>query len=180
MFDGIEVRRIGRQEQQVAAGGLDQAQRGWGLVEPGIVQDDHAGWRQHRQQNVLEIEVHDLARAVAVKDERRDQLLALAGGDDTGSVPSRTGHLLFNPCTPRCTGVFPIQAMIHAAFIQIKDGHVSQIFEFAAEQPVRISRESYQGIQHNLPGKTVKVTSENAITYQANLAGKFERIRWSD
>ena len=135
MFDGIEVRRIGRQEQQVAAGGLDQAQRGWGLVEPGIVQDDHAGWRQHRQQNVLEIEVHDLARAVAVKDERRDQLLALAGGDDTGSVPSRTGHLLFNPCTPRCTGVFPIQAMIHAAFIQIKDGHVSQIFEFAAEQP---------------------------------------------
>ena len=53
-------------------------------------------------------------------------------------------------------------------------GHRHAVYEGAALVALdelvqlRISRESYQGIQHNLPGKTVKVTSEFRITYQAD------------
>lgn len=79
MFDGIEVWGIGGQEQQVTAGGLDQVQGGRRLMKAGVVQHDHAGRRQRRQQRLGKINVHHLRVATALKDQRSHQLV-LAGG----------------------------------------------------------------------------------------------------
>jgi hypothetical protein len=77
MFDGVEVRRIGRQEEPVTAGGLDQFQGGRRVMKAGVVQHDYAAWRQHGQQDLFKIDIHHLRVATTLKDQRRDQFPGL-------------------------------------------------------------------------------------------------------
>ncbi len=135
MFDGIEVGGVGGQEKQLTTGGGGQPLRRRGLMKPGVVQHDHTTRRQRGQQHLFKINVHHFGVATALKDQRRDQLALLGGGDDAGALPPFARYGLINPLTPGRASVFTIQAVIHAAFVQVKDGPVVELFEFAPEEP---------------------------------------------
>ena len=135
MLDGVEVRGVGRQKHQVAASGLHQPFRGRGLMKPGVVQHDHTAGRQSGQENFFEVQVYHLRVATALKDHRGHQLAVLAGRDDAGTFPPPARNGLINPFASGSTSVFTIQTVIHAAFVQVKDGAIRHVFEFAAKQP---------------------------------------------
>ncbi len=135
VFDGIEVRRVGRQKQQRTAGRGDQRRRGRRLMEPGVVQHDHAARRQFRQKHLRKIRVHHFGVASARKGQRGDQLAVLAGRNDTGPFPAPASHCLINPLTSGGASVFPIQPVIHAALVEVIHAGGSRFFQFAAEEP---------------------------------------------
>ena len=135
MFDGVEVGRVRRQEQQPAARPFHQLLRRRGLMEPCVVQHYHAARGQCGQPHLFKINVHHLRVATALKDQRRDQLVLLGGRNDAGAFPPLARHGFINPFTPGCTTKFTIQAVIHAAFVQVEDGLTGQLFEFAAKEP---------------------------------------------
>ena len=58
--DGVEVWRIGRQEEEVTARGFDQFQGGRRVMKAGVVQYDHAARRQDAQPDHFQIELNDL------------------------------------------------------------------------------------------------------------------------
>jgi len=135
MLDGVEVWGIGRQEQQVTASGFDQLKRRRGLMKAGVVQHDHAAWRQRGQQHLGKINIHDLRVATALKRQRRDQLAVPESANDAGAVPAFARHGFVNPFAPWRTAKLTIQAVIHAALVKVKDGLAAELFEFALEPP---------------------------------------------
>ena len=135
VFDGIEGGRVRRQEQPLAAGGGDPRRRGRRLMKPGVVQHDHAARRQHGQEHPLKIRVHHLGVASARKGQRGDQPAVLAGGNDARPFPVPAGHRLINPLPSGGATVFPIQPVIHAAFVEIIHAGGGQWFQFAPEEP---------------------------------------------
>ena len=135
VFDGVEVGRVRRQEQQLAARRCHQLLRGRRLMKPGVVQHDHTARRQRGQQHFFKINVHRLRVATALKDQRRDQLVLLGSRNDAGTFPPFAGYGLINPLASGRASVFTIQAVIHAAFVEVKDGLAGQLFQFAAEEP---------------------------------------------
>ena len=104
-------------------------------MKPGIVQHDHAAWREHGQEHLFKINVHHFRVATALKDQRGDQLVVSGGGNDAGGLPAFAAHLLINPLAPGRASVFTIQAVIHAALVQVKDGLAVELFQFAPEEP---------------------------------------------
>ena len=135
VFDGIEVGRIGWQKQQRTAGGGDPRRRGRRLMEAGVVPHDHAARRQLRQKHLREIRVHHLRVASARKGQRGHQPALLTGGDDAGPFPAPAVHRFINPLASWGASVFPIQSVIHAALVEIKDGLAVELFQFAPEEP---------------------------------------------
>jgi len=135
VFDGVEVGRVRRQEQQLAASLFDQLLRGRRLMKPGVVQHDHTARRQRGQQHFVKISVHHLRVATALKHQRRHQLVLLGSGNDAGAFPPSACYGLINPLASGRASVFTIQAVIHAAFVEVKDGLAGQLFQFAAEEP---------------------------------------------
>ena len=135
VFDGIEVRRVGRQEEQLTASRSDQRRRGRRLMEPGVVQHDDTARRQLWQEHVFKISVHDFGGASARKGQRGHQLAVLAGGHDAGSFPAFARYHFINPFAAGGASVFPIQAVIHAALVQIIHAGGGQFFQLAAEEP---------------------------------------------
>jgi len=61
--------------------------------------------------------------------------ITLPGGNDAGAFPPRPRNLLINPFAPGRAAILTIPAVIHAAFVQIKDGGAGQFFQFAPEEP---------------------------------------------
>ena len=104
-------------------------------MKPRVVQHDHAARRQHGQQHFFKINVHHLRVATALKDQRCHQLVLPGGRDDAGAFPPFASDGLINPLAPRRPPVFTIQAVIHAAFVQVEDGLAVELFQFAAEEP---------------------------------------------
>jgi hypothetical protein len=104
-------------------------------MKPGVVQHDHTARRQFRQEHLFKISVHHLRVATALKHQRRHQFAVLGSGDDAGAFPPFARHRLINPFAPGCAAILTIQAVIHAAFIQIKDWPAGQFFQFAPEEP---------------------------------------------
>jgi len=135
MFDGVEVRRISWQEEQPAARPFHQLPRGRRLMKPGVVQHDHTARRQCGQEHLFKIRVHHFRVAAALKHQRGDQPALLGGGNNAGALPPFARHRLINPFAPGRATVFTIEAVIHAAFVEVKDGLARQLFEFAPEKP---------------------------------------------
>ena len=135
VFNGVEIRRVGRQEEQLTARRSHQRGGGRGLMETGVVQHDHAARRQHRQQHVCKISVHHLGVASARKGQRGDQLALLAGGDDTRPFPPFARHGRINPLTPWGAPVFPIQPVIHPALVEVIHVLGSQFGQLALVEP---------------------------------------------
>ena len=104
-------------------------------MKPGVVQHDDTARQQRGEQHLFKINVHHLGVATALKDQRRNQLVLLGSRNDTGAFPPFARHRLINPFAPRRTAMLTIQAVIHAAFVQVKDGLAGELFEFAPEEP---------------------------------------------
>ena len=104
-------------------------------MEPGIIQHHHVAHRQFGQQHLLKIDIHHLGVATALQDQRRDQLAVLAGGHDAGAFPPFAGYRGINPLTFGRTAMLTIQAVIHAAFVEIKDRQAGEFFQFAPKEP---------------------------------------------
>ena len=104
-------------------------------MEPGVVQHDHTALRQHWQEDLFKINIHDLGVAAALEHQRGHQFICLGSGNNAGAFPPFAGHLLINPFATGSATVFTIQAVIHAALVQIIDGRTGVVFEFAADVP---------------------------------------------
>ena len=104
-------------------------------MKPGVVQHDHAARRECWQQRLFKIYVHHLRVSAALKHQRRDQLVLPGGRNDAGAFPPFARHRLINPLAPGRAAIFTIQAVIHAAFVQVEDGLAVELFEFAPEEP---------------------------------------------
>jgi len=135
MLDGVKVRRVSRQKEQVTARSLDQFERGWGLMKAGVVQHDHAAGRQRGQQHLGKIHIHDLRVATALKRQRCDQLAVPESTNDAGALPAFARHGGVNSLTSGCAAKLTIQAVIHAALVEVKDRLAAELFEFALEEP---------------------------------------------
>jgi len=88
-----------------------------------------------RQQQLFKTNVHHLCVARALKHQWRDQPSLLRSGDDAGAFPPFPGHCLVNPLAPGRAAILTIEAVIHAAFVQVKEGLTRQFFQFAPEEP---------------------------------------------
>ena len=104
-------------------------------MKPGVVEHDHAARRQHGQQHLFKVSVHHLRVATALKHQWGDQLVLPAGGNDAGAFAAFACHRLVNPLPPGCAAPLTIQAVIHAALVQVKDGLAVELFELAPEEP---------------------------------------------
>ena len=104
-------------------------------MKPGVVQHDHTARWQFGQEHLFKIRIHHFRVATALKDQRRDQLVLPGGGDNAGAFPPFARHRFINPLASGGASVFTIQAVIHAAFIQVKDGLAVEFFQFAPEEP---------------------------------------------
>ena len=70
-----------------------------------------------------------------MKDQRCDQLVLPGGRNDAGAFPPFAAHRLVNAFTARRAARLTIQAVIHAALVQIKDGLAVELFQLAPEEP---------------------------------------------
>jgi len=104
-------------------------------MKPGVVQHDHAAWRQCGQQHLFKIDVHHFRVATALKHQWGNQLVLSGDRDDAGAFPPLARYGLINALAPGRASVFTIQAVIDAALVQVKDGLVGELFQFAPEEP---------------------------------------------
>jgi hypothetical protein len=70
-----------------------------------------------------------------LKNQRRDQFALLRGRDNAGAFPAFARHGLVNPLPFGGAAILTIQAVIHAALVEIKDGLAGELFQRAAEEP---------------------------------------------
>ena len=85
LFNGIEVWRVGGQEQEFGFGRADGGANGAALMTSEVVHDDNVAWREDREENLLDISA-----------EASGHLELLPGHAATGQ--------------PRCVQVMPIFA----------------------------------------------------------------------
>jgi acyl dehydratase len=57
--------------------------------------------------------------------------------NEAGAFPVFARHRFVNPLPPGRTARLTMQAVIHAALVEVKDGLVAELFEFALEEPPR-------------------------------------------
>jgi hypothetical protein len=77
LFDGIEVRRVFREEEQLGAGRTDGLTNGSGLVAAEIVHDDDVAGLEGGDEDLFNIDPEPLAVDRAVDDPRRiDAIMA--------------------------------------------------------------------------------------------------------
>jgi hypothetical protein len=135
VFNGIEVGGIGGQEKQLATRSGDQPLRRGRLMEPGVVQHDHAALRQFGQQHLLKIGIHHFGVATALEHQRGNQLAILGSRNNAGSFPPFARHGLINPLTPGGAAILTIQPVVHAALVEVINGLAGEFFQLAAEEP---------------------------------------------
>src|SRR5215204_7414173 len=87
LLDGVEVGAVGRQEEEVGAGGPDGAACGLSLVAAEIVEDDEVALGEGRDENLLDIEGEELAVDRAVDDPGRVEAIRPQGGDEGERLP---------------------------------------------------------------------------------------------
>ena len=116
-FNGIEVRRIGRQEGQARPAGFDELTRVCALVRREVIQQDNIATPHSRDENPFDVEFERHAVHSPFQEPRSLHAVP-AQSSDQGVVRSRIAGYGFHDAppwnrTPKPTG----QAQIHAAFI---------------------------------------------------------------
>ena len=71
LFDGVQIRTVGRQEQKMRPGRADRPAHRCALVAAEIVHHHHITGREGRDQYALDISAEDVAVYRAVEDPRR-------------------------------------------------------------------------------------------------------------
>ena len=76
LFDWIEVRRIGRQEEELGLGGADGGANGAAFMASEVVHDDNVARREDREENLLDISAEACAIDWSVDDAGRGEPVA--------------------------------------------------------------------------------------------------------
>jgi hypothetical protein len=87
LLDRIEVGAVGRQEEEVGAGGADGAASGLSLVAAEIVEDDDVALGEGGSEDLLDIEGEELAVDRAIDDPGRIDAIAAQGGEEGEGLP---------------------------------------------------------------------------------------------
>ena len=115
LLDGIEIRAVGRQEEQLGAGRANSSADGLALMAAEIIHDDDVPWGEGRHEKLFDIggEAHAVDRAV--EDAGRVDAVTAQGGKKGERAPlamrrfgdqllsawspaSQRGHVGFGPC----------------------------------------------------------------------------------
>ena len=93
LLDGIEVGTVGRQEEQLGAGGADGAAHGLAFVAAEIVHDDDVAGLERRDENLLDIGEEAFAVDRPVDDAGCVDAVAAQGGEEGQRPPAAMRHL---------------------------------------------------------------------------------------
>ncbi len=130
MLNGVQIRRVRRQEFLRASSLFNEAAGFGGLMETGVIIDHHLSWFEDRHQAVLHRGFEERGVAGALEHQRCDQLLLVEGINPTHAV--RAMARLLAPARfalgapPLGTGFI----IIHSRLIpihQLLAGHLSQL-----------------------------------------------------
>ncbi len=102
LFDRIEVRAVGRQEQQARTSGPDRVPDGGLLVAGQVVEDDNVAGRERGAELLFD----PLGKAGAIdrliEDKGCVDPVAAQGGDEGHRLPVAIGHFCVKPLTFGC------------------------------------------------------------------------------
>ena len=104
-------------------------------MKAGVGQHDHAARRQHGQQHLGKINIHDRRVTTALEHQRGYQFALAGDPNDAGAFPPFARHRGIDPFAPRRAAMRTMQAVIHAALVEIKEGLAVELGEFALEEP---------------------------------------------
>src|SRR6516162_896345 len=92
LLDRIEIRAIGRQEDQMSASGPDGVADCFALVAAEVVDDDDFPLGQGRSENLLDIDGEELAIDGPVDDPRRADPIVAQRGEEGHGLPVAMRH----------------------------------------------------------------------------------------
>ena len=87
LFDGVQIWTVGRQEDQLCAGGADCASDGLVLVRPKIVHDDDIAGLECRDEDLFDIGQEGLAIDRAIQHEGRGDRVVAERGQKRQCLP---------------------------------------------------------------------------------------------
>src|SRR5205085_1488663 len=101
LLDGIEIGAIGRQEEELGAGGADGAADERALVAAEIIHDDDVAWLEGGQEELLDPCPEGVAIDRAVDDARRFDAVAAQGGREGQCPPASVRRFGNEPVAAR-------------------------------------------------------------------------------
>ena len=102
LFDWIEVRTVGRQEQEPRADTADGCTHSRSFVARQIVHDDDIAGRQRRHEALLDVIDKSLSVDRLVEDARGIDPVAPERCEERHGAPVAVGNLGMEPPSPRC------------------------------------------------------------------------------
>lgn len=101
LFDGVEVRAVGWEEEELGAGGTDRLAHGFPLVTAEIVQDDNVAGGERRHEHRLDIDAEAVAIDRAVVDPRCIDPVVSQRRQERHGFPAAVGNLAPQPLAAR-------------------------------------------------------------------------------
>jgi hypothetical protein len=92
-LDGIEIRRIGRQVDELGAPRLDGLANAFDFVGWQVVDHDHVAFGQAWGQHLLDISEEGLPIHWSIENQGRDKAIKAQSGSEGGSLPMAEGRL---------------------------------------------------------------------------------------
>jgi len=105
LLDRVEVRAVGRQEEQVSARGADGLPDGFTLVAAEIVEDDDVARPEGWDQELLDVSQEAAAVDGTIEDSGRVDTVVPERSQEGQRLPVAVGHLGAQPLTPATTAV---------------------------------------------------------------------------
>ena len=102
LLDRVEIRAVGRKEQQPRASGPDGGPDGGLFVTGEVVEDDNVIWPQRRAELLFDPLGEGRAIDRLIEHERRIDPVAAQRGDEGHRLPVPVRHLGVEPLAPGC------------------------------------------------------------------------------
>ena len=118
MLDRVEIGRVARQEEQLGAGGADQAAHGLGLVAAQIVHDDDVAGAEGGRQELLDIGAKAGAVDRPVDDAGRGDAVMAQRRQERHGVPAAMRHLSDQPGAARTAPVAARHVGLGPSFVE--------------------------------------------------------------
>jgi hypothetical protein len=121
-FDGVEIRRIRRKEEQESSGAFNEFPRFIGFVKRGIVQNDHHLWLEPGTEFLLQPEVENFGIAGSGKQEGRMQDSADQPAKERSAGTPLPGAHPVNFLSSESPAIGPAGGRFKPAFIHVDKG----------------------------------------------------------
>jgi len=104
-FDGVEIGRVGRQEQEFGATRFYQLSSLGAFVTGQIIEDDDVAWRQFGDEELPDILNEDRPGYGTVDDKRCNKSLRRKSRNKGGRLPMSVRRIAFDPLAPRRSSI---------------------------------------------------------------------------